>query len=325
MRKAGSVPGRAIDIVFLVRPALLCASCTFFFAGAASAAKLSAAAYSLDTAIKVLPNLALFMLVTSSAFVVNQILDVRSDAVNRKTFILPSGLVSMLESWIFLALLALSAVILSMQRGDLERYLVWVGLALGFLYSVPPVRLKAVPVGDLFANVAGFSLIGFALGWLALAEPCMELALRAIPYAVAMGAIFLNTCIPDEEGDRSAGDRTSCVAFGKEAVSRWALLLICGAAVLGAVIGEVPCTLAAAGSIPAFMAIAVDPTPQNSIVGSQFAARLLFILISIKAPVLAVLGLISFIAAKVYYSKRFGLDYPNLTGAEECRAPLPLR
>jgi 4-hydroxybenzoate polyprenyltransferase len=316
---------KAVDLFFLTRPALLCASCVFFFAGAVSSTRSGSGPYPAGLMVQTLPNLTLFALVTSWAFVINQILDVRNDRVNRKTYILPSGAVTIPESLVVLAIIGTLAVILSLHRDATVRYLVWVGLALGLAYSLPPLRLKGRPVGDLLANVAGFAIIGFAMGWLVYSDVGNDLLLRSVPYWLAMAAIFLNTCIPDEVGDRAAGDRTSCVVFGKAATSRAALVLLVLSAVAAFAVGETLCGLAVLGSMAAFVAVAAEPGPRNSVIASQFSTRLLFILVSVKVPLFAMLGIASYAAAKVYYSKRFGLDYPNLEGAKAGTPPIPSR
>lgn len=303
------------DIAFLTRPALLCASCTFFFAGAAAAAGSWSALYSLRATLRLLPNLGLFVLVTVSAFVINQILDIKNDAVNRKNYIMPAGAVTVPEGLVFLGVIVITSVLLSFRGTAMERYLVWTGLVLGFCYSVPPLRLKGRPVADLLANVGGFGLIGFALGWLAFDGFNATLAARVLPYAAAMGAIFLNTCIPDEAGDRVAGDTTSCVAFGARSVSVGALVLLLVAAGVGSFVGEPLCALAALGSVPVFIAVAAEPTAAQSVVASQFAARLLFVLVAVRAPQLAGLGILAYLGSRSYYRRRFGLTYPDIRGA----------
>ena len=306
---------KLVDIGFLARPALLCASCTFFFAGVVAAPGQAAKPQDLILPLSVLPNLVLFVLIVSSAFVINQVFDVESDSVNRKTYILPSGIVSKRESLVFFAIVTGLALVLSIRAAGAVRYAVWVGLALGFCYSVPPVRLKGKAIADLLANVIGFGIIGFALGWLTVAEAGAQLLVRATPYALAMSAIFLHTCIPDESGDSLVGDRTSCVVFGRAAVSRAAVLLLLASTVVAGLVGDSLCALAAFGSMPAAIGVAVEPDPQNSVVSSQFAARLLFVLVSIRSPVLALLGVAVYVCSKLYYSKRLGLDYPNVAGA----------
>jgi 4-hydroxybenzoate polyprenyltransferase len=303
-------------LLFLIRPPLLCASTTFFFAGAVSALKQTGQIRTTQLIPGALSNLLLFVLVVSAAFIVNQIRDVESDRLNRKTFLLPGGVVSRREAWLVLAGLITLAVGMSLGADPAVRYLTIMGLALGFAYSVPPLRFKGRPVLDMAANVAGFAVVGFAMGWLAVTEPGSRLWIRCLPYALAMCGIFLNTCIPDEAGDRKLGDRTSCVVLGRRTVGTLILVFMAASAVSGAVSGEILCALAVVGSLPAMIAVGLEPTPCNSVMASQYSARLLLLLVCVKAPLLAIMGLIAYFGSRVYYRKRFGLRYPDMTGAK---------
>jgi 4-hydroxybenzoate polyprenyltransferase len=309
------------DLIFLTRPPLLCASCTFFFAGTVSALRSVGQPYSIRSVVEALPNLGLFALVVASAFVVNQIYDVESDRLNRKGYVVPSGMVTRRECALVLAATGLSAVGLSLLHGSEVRYLVWLGLGLGWAYSMPPLRLKGRPLLDMLANVVGFGVIGFALGWLTYSRIDTSFWVRCAPYALAMAGIFLNTCIPDEEGDRRVGDRTSCVVWGAAKAGRAALVLIVISALAGVLSGETLCTLAVVGSLPAMLAVGIEASPANSIVASQFAARLLLVLVCIRAPLLAVLSVLVYFASRVYYRKRFRLRYPDIEGAGEVPRP----
>jgi chlorophyll synthase len=257
----------------------------------------------------------LYVLVVAFAFVVNQISDIRSDTINRKSFILPRGLVSKRQSIGFMGLIFVAAALLSLSSEETLRILVWTGLALGFAYSVPPIRLKARPIWDMMANVAGFGVIGFAMGWLVWAPLSTRLIIHVIPYSLAMAAIFLVTCIPDIEGDRLSGDRTSCVAFGRMSVSRGALVLLAASLVTGLLLDETVCYVGAAGSLPAFVGVAAQPNDQNSVICSQFAGRLFLALVSVSAPVLAGLAVLTYGVSRVYYARRLGVVYPRLEGA----------
>lgn len=312
---------RVADLLFLTRPALLCASSTFFFAGAVSALRSRGEIRVFQLMPEVLPNLVLFALVVSAAFIINQILDVESDRVNKKSFLLSSGVVSRREGIIVLVAVCVSAVGLSLLYDSDVRYMVWVGLGLGFAYSIPPVRLKGRPVLDMFANVVGFGVIGFAMGWRAHAEINWFLLARCSAYALAMCGIFLNTCIPDEKGDRMVGDRTSCVVFGRRVAGIAVLVFMLASAAAGVLADEILCSLAVIGSLPAVVAVGVEKGSTTSVVASQYAARLLLVLVCIKAPLLGVLSILAYFGSRVYYKKRFGLRYPELTGAAEIASP----
>jgi 4-hydroxybenzoate polyprenyltransferase len=302
-------------LAFLTRPLLICVSITFFFAGAAHGLSSPLEALTLTTLIAVAPNLLLLVLIVASSFVINQVYDVESDALNEKNFILTSGLVSRKEAVVFYAALSIAALLLALLMPSPVRELGAAGLVLGCAYSVRPLRLKGKPIADMLANGLGFGFLGFALGWLALLPYDRALLIRAVPYVAAMCAIFLNTTIPDEAGDRRAGDRTTCVALGRAGVSGLAAIVLTASAVLGFVAGEARCAIAALASLPAFIAVAVEPSSPASVVASQFAGRAFFVVVSVAFPPFALLGGLIYWLSKIYYARRFGLDYPRVGGA----------
>jgi len=315
LRPAGSLPGRVADFAFLTRPMLLCVSTTFFFAGAAHGLSSPLEALTLEFLGAMAPNFSLLVLIVASSFVINQVYDVESDMLNEKNFHLTSGLVRRKEAAAFYVALCLAALLLALGRPSPARELGVAGLALGFAYSVPPLRLKGRPVADMLANGLAFGFLAFALGWLALLPYEGALLAGAAPYVAAMCAIFLNTTIPDRDGDRRAGDRTTCVALGPVAVARSALLLLAAAAALGFATGEARCAIAAIASLPAFIAVAVEPASPGSVLASQFAGRAFFVVVSVAVPPLAIMGGLAYLVTRFYYSRRFGLDYPGMNGA----------
>jgi chlorophyll synthase len=314
-RSAGSLAWRFADFAFLTRPLLLCVSTTFFFAGAAGGLASPLEALRAGVLINLAPNFLLLVLIVAGAFVLNQVYDVESDRLNEKNFHLSAGLVSRKEAALFWAALSAAALGASLALPGAVRLLGLGGLGLGVAYSAPPLRLKGRPVADMLANGLGFGFVAFALGWLALRPPATALLVRAAPYTAAMCAIFLNTTIPDEPGDRAAGDRTACVVLGRAAVSRAAPALLAGAAVTGMLAGETLCALAAAAALPAFIAVAAEPRPRVSVVASQFAGRAFFLVVSLSMPPFAILGGAAYWLTRAYYSRRFALAYPRLEGA----------
>lgn len=312
-----SLRSRLVDMVFLTRPPLLCASSTFFFIGAVSARQASGRDFSMAVMPETLPNFVIYVLAVAAAFIINQIFDRESDAINRKAYLIPSGKVSTRAAGGLLAAICLVLLAVSALSSASVRYLIWAGLALGLAYSIPPLRLKARPVLDLVANVAGFAIVGFALGWVVYEPAGYGMWFHLLPYAFAMSGIFLNTCIPDEAGDRAVGDRTSCVAFGSGAVAGMALAFMVLAGLAGLLVGEALAVLAVAAALPGFIGVAFEPAPRASVVASQLAARLLLVLVCLKAPVLAALAIPTYFASRSYYARRFGVEYPRVTGAEK--------
>lgn len=321
----GSPPGRAVDLVFLLRPLLLCVSAAFFFAGASRGLDSPAGALWLATRSAVVRNFFLFILIVASSFVINQIFDVESDRLNEKNFLLASGLVSRARAAVLCAVLSLAALIIAFGSQSPVRELGIAGLALGYAYSMPPLRLKGRPIADMLANGLGFGLLGYAFGRLSVLPYENALLLEAAPYTLAMCAIFLLTTICDEAGDRTAGDRTACVAMGRERVARAALVMLAAAAIAGMLMGAAIPVLAAAASLPAFIAVAVQPSFEMSVLASQFAGRAFFGVVCVAAPQLAVLGALAYWLSKAYYARRLGLDYPRIEGASAKARKLPHR
>ncbi len=305
-----SVKTKILDLIFLVRPPLLWASAAFFFAGVTSGFKGRSLVQPLREIPLMLPNLGLFLLITAAAFIVNQAFDIKGDTLNRKAFILPRGLIKLREALLFGSGIYIVTFWLSLKLAPFKQYLVWSGLALGLLYSLPPVRLKARAICDLIANVVGFGVIGFLLGSLTYMKPSKGMIISALPYTVGMAAIFLNTCIGDEEGDRQAGDRTICVAFGKRRVGLIAFLSLVFTVFLAALRGEIVLWLAAAGALPAFVALGIEPSRESSTIASHLAGWLLILLISIKIPVYGITAIGIYLGSRWYYGKRFDLSYP---------------
>jgi hypothetical protein len=85
-------------------------------------------------------------------------------------------------------------------------------------------------------------------------------------------------------------------------------------------VGETLAVLAVAAGLPGFIGVGLDPSSRTSVVASQFAARFLLVLVCVNAPVLALLAVLTYLASKSYYSRRFGVDYPRVAGAKRTRS-----
>ena len=114
-------------------------------------------------------------------------------------------------------------------------------LLLSLLYSVPPVRLKAIAGADLLVNMAGYGGLTFAAG--ALVSPShlsggmlgAVLAL-ATSFAFLFGAFYPMTQIYQVPEDRARGDNTLAIRVGPQRALRLSLiaLMLCGALQLAA-------------------------------------------------------------------------------------------
>ncbi len=103
---------------------------------------------------------------------------------------------------------------------------------LSLVYSVPPLRLKAVPGVDLAINMAGYGAFNFAAGALApgtgLEHPGLFSAIvwLAFGFAFLFGAFYPMTQIYQLAEDMAKGDRTLVVRFGTRNVLALSVALV---------------------------------------------------------------------------------------------------
>lgn len=88
-------------------------------------------------------------------------------------------------------------------------------LLLSILYSVPPVRLKAVPGADWLINMVGFGALTPYAGWSATGLPVGPIGrLILLGFCALFAALYPLTQIYQFEEDARRGDRTLARALG---------------------------------------------------------------------------------------------------------------
>ena len=142
-----------------------------------------------------------------------------------------------------------------------------VAFVLSLLYSVPPVRLKAVAGADILVNMAGYGALTFAAGALATGStpeaPAglgSAIVCLSVGFAVLFAAFYPMTQIYQVPEDRARGDRTLVVRLG----ARRALILSLGALAAACACGVLAC-----------LQRGVEPWGTVSVIG-VFAAWMLF-------------------------------------------------
>lgn len=110
-------------------------------------------------------------------------------------------------------------------------------LVLSLLYSVPPIRLKAVAGADLLVNMAGYGALTLAAGAFAsapaagLSSPlAWAVTWTSASFAFLFGAFYPMTQIYQIPEDRERGDKTLAILLGERGslvFSLVALLLAC--------------------------------------------------------------------------------------------------
>ncbi|NOT07621.1 MAG: UbiA family prenyltransferase [Gemmatimonadales bacterium] len=100
-------------------------------------------------------------------------------------------------------------------------------LIFSVLYSVPPLRLKAVAGADLLINMAGFGLLTPYAGWALTGVPVGGPGTTVIvAFALLFGGLYPLTQLYQLEEDRRRGDRTLACVLGLDRSLGLSLLLV---------------------------------------------------------------------------------------------------
>ena len=113
-----------------------------------------------------------------------------------------------------LALAALAGLALIFLRGQMVLYFGLAGVALGVLYSLGPVRLSSLAIGETAVAVA-FGVVPVAgAAWLQGAALDASLLLYSLPVSAWVATILLINEVPDIRADGANGKRTLPVRLG---------------------------------------------------------------------------------------------------------------
>lgn len=128
-----------------------------------------------------------------------------------------------LAVWGFALMLAGQGISLLLPRGFSIAYAIC--FAMSLLYSVPPVRLKAVAGADWLINMIGFGTLTPYAGWALSTHPLTPAGAWALGgFAPLFAALYPLTQLYQLDEDRARGDRTLAIALGVRSSLAIALL-----------------------------------------------------------------------------------------------------
>jgi 4-hydroxybenzoate polyprenyltransferase len=265
-----------------------------------------------------------FSLVVASIYVVNQIMDIESDRINRKLFLLPQGLVSVRTAWIMAGCCAAGGMAIAMVFISSTALVVifLLSLLLGVVYNLPPLQLKNNPFGGVCASALGHGLLTFLAGWYVAGTQeetggivaLTSGLLSGLAPTLANAAVYCATTIPDAAGDRVTGKRTFCVAYGEKKTAIVSVLF-CTAAFISSFFILNHCWVMAIPSgisIFIFLLFAVLTKKEHAFKAFLWPVFLLSIFVTLFVPEYGVLILLIYFSSRAYYKWRFGIDYPTL-------------
>lgn len=147
-----------------------------------------------------------------------------------------------------LAVAAIAGLILLLSKGVTVLWFGTAGLLLAVLYSLGPIRLASIGLGELSVGIAFGVLPVTGAAWLQSGTLGLDVLLFSIPVSVWVTAILLINEVPDIAADGATGKRTLPVRFDLGGTSViYFLLHLAGVAALVA--------LALRGGIPAWAII----------------------------------------------------------------------
>lgn len=256
-------------------------------------------------------NLVALTLIFKGTYVFNQIYDIESDRINDKLFFLPRGIISLSTAWTYYIMLTLAgAAITFLLCPESIRAMVAIA-GLGICYSIPGVRLKDSPVGGLIANATAY---GFLIPWMISRSFSTEIPyLSIVPYFLAIATGYILTTIPDHDGDLATGKRTLTVILSPRGAIWLALLTLLATVASSLWVGNYEMTIVAAVTA-LFVTYLVFSFKYKVL---MLACKLPILLLSLLAGAhflfYPVLLLLTIILTRIYYKRRFGIVYPELS------------
>lgn len=253
----------------------------------------------------------IFTLLTGGVYVQNQIHDVEGDRANRKLFLLTDGYISMRAAQIQTVLCYGGAVLLGILHSVWLGILMGLALILGFQYNAPPLRWKDRPLEGILYNIIAYGIIAFGIGWLSVVPLSAGLWIHALPYCLGVGAIYLNTTLPDIPGDRLVGKITIGVKYGFRRTSVMACVALAGGAVAGYLLNDPYIAVPSALCFPLFVRMAMTGAMSDVARATKAGVLALSMAAVLIWPPYLIVLIILFFGAKPYYKYRFGISYPT--------------
>ncbi len=330
----GGPPARPLDFVFLLRPALMVPMWVFVAQGARLP---SAVSWGFE--VRLVPGagevLALLAMtgVLGGAYILNQIVDIESDRVNSKLFLLPRGIISRRAAILELAVSWTVGLLAALLLGPWFAGLAAAALLISVTYSLRPIQAKARPGLDILWNALGFGCVATLCGlavtrlgagaetgaWSIGAATVLPVAAAnatwsVAAYATAVAGVTASTVIPDREGDERGQLRTTAVVLGDRMTSLLSVVLLAGATLLG-VAARDPVAAGASGVACVAAVIAHRSGRREVRVRlNQVAVAAYALLAGVFSPYLLALVAAVTLGSRAYYRRRFGFAYPGPDG-----------
>ena len=255
--------------------------------------------------------------VSASAFIINQIMDIESDTVNKKLFLVGTHITVKKSNKIARALAIIGVAFTLLGNWITSIFTILLYLVWGILYNQPPFRWKNKPLAGWSANIIA-GLVLYTIGWVTISvrsdilfPPLLDFVRLVLPYLLCFGSVALLTTIPDVKGDELSGDKTFPLVFGKNLTLFIAFILPSGAFIIGLKNIDPIASSAAISSIPFFIFALFRQLDKDILRAIRYPVFILNFFALTVYPLLAIPLILTFYLSKYYYWHRFDIHYPT--------------
>jgi 4-hydroxybenzoate polyprenyltransferase len=256
-----------------------------------------------------------FAMLMGSTFILNQLKDVISDRENKKLFIISDGYLTRKSAYFEVGILLtgdmLCGFLLKIEVGLL--YIIFF-LITGIFYNYKPFIMKNRPWGSLFANIS-MGWLAFAIGYCAVHNLDKNLFISSLPYVLFNSALYLFTILPDVDGDKRTNKKTLAVILGTQKVIILAFIIYCLGLIYSLFLFDRQALFFYALSLPFFLKTIITRYVSDTIKATKLGILFFALTICLRWPIYFFLMYVGFFLTKLYFRKRFNLDYPNFSGA----------
>lgn len=259
----------------------------------------------------------LYTMLMGGIYIFNQIIDRESDKRNEKLFLLSLELIP-----IRFAVLEMIGLFIFSIFGALflnfEIFMVFlISFILGITYSLPPFETKGKPFLDILWNSLGYGVLAFTVGWLSVRDFSQKMLISSIPYFFAVAGVFVNTTIPDIEGDKREGKITTGVFLGKKRTLLLGIFFDLIAIFFSIALKDFICLIGASLAFPIFLFAYIRSTKKSILFSFRVVPFILTLEVFFLTPWIIPLFVFILGIEKIYYKKRFNLNYPALFSGED--------
>jgi len=256
-----------------------------------------------------------FSLSVGCVFVLNQIADVEVDKNNHGLPLIASGVISRRAAFLTAALAGFVSIVVpfSLNRPVISLFSI-VSIVIGALYSFRPAYLSGRPFSDFLTNAAGAAFIAFGIGWHLAGRPLADPAFlpAALPYFFLMCAGAISSTIPDINGDRGGGKRTTAVAIGAKKANYLATVFIMAAALCALTARDPIALTCAVASLPFYLLYTFKPKEIFAEATYKIGGAVCMVAAAAIMPLFLLCGGATALATWMYFRFRHGVGYPSL-------------